>query len=487
MAAPVAPVEILDAIGVPHDADQNTFLAGLVAFRKRYDEAQKGLDEAKGQNMTEAERQSKDMLAEFGGPLKRLDEYLKGVPEQRRIEALDALNIDEEPAVNIKQLGSNRAAMYADFKDLLNEQRVDAATQALRDAYDDVAILAKISGRKPRELKAFSRYERLFRQNPVTKAMYSTGTGLGDEFVPTELSPSVIDIMTTEAVVAPLFGEPIMVPTNPWTVPAIISRMTIYSPPESQGDTSASIPASNAGTAQRSVTCYRFAGRIVMSEEFVEDSVVPALPKFKQQAAIAMAETWDDCLLNGDDSATHQDSDTTSPIDARKRFKGVRKLALANATTKVDLSTFNAANLLSIKEGIGFYGTDPARNVAWVVGAKGENKMLGLSEVLTMEKYGQNATIHTGEIGRLYGAPVVTSGKVREDLNASGVYDGTTKTKSAVHLVSRRTRIICLRREVRVTVIYNPETEQYSLLVSTRMGVLDEYPTALKDAVGYNF
>ena len=240
-------------------------------------------------------------------------------------------------------------------------------------------------------------------------------------------------------------------------------------------------------TAQRSVTCDQFAGRVVVSGELEEDSITPVLPLFQQEAGIALAETIDDAILNGDDSATHQDSDTTNPLDARKRWDGVRRLALANAATKQDLSTFNAANLLAMKTGIGIYGTNPAANIAWVVGPKGENKMLGLSECLTMEKYGAAATIYTGEIGRLYGAPVVTSGKVREDLNASGVYDGTTTTKSVVHLVSRRTRRLCRRRGVTILVLRNEETDQWSVIVRTRMGLLDEYPTALKDAIGYNF
>jgi len=481
MAAPVAPVEILDAIGVPHDADQNTFLAGLVAFRKRYDEAQKSLDEAKGQNMTEAEKQSKDMLAEFGGPLKRLDEYLKGVPEQRRIEALDALNLDEDTGP------IRKGAVAEDFRQLMMEQTVDDVTAALQKAHDEVFLLSKLLRKPARELKAWAPYARLLARNPITKAMYSTGTGVGDEFVPTDLAPNIVRIMTTEAVVAPLFGDVIDVPTNPYTVPAIISRMTIYSPPESSGDTSAAIPASTPGTAQRSVTCYQFAGRVLLSGELVEDSVAPVLTVFQQEAGIALAEAIDDALLNGDDAATHQDSDTTHPLDCRRRWDGVRLLALANASTKQDLSTFNATNLLAMKTGIGIYGMNPAVNCAWVVGPKGENKMLGLSECLTMEKYGAAATILTGEIGRLYGAPVVTSGKVREDLNASGVYDGSTKTKSAVHLVSRRTRRLCRRRGVSVIVLRNEETDQWSVIVRTRMGLLDEYPTALKDAVGYNF
>jgi len=50
--------------------------------------------------------------------------------------------------------------------------------------------------------------------------------------------------------------------------------------------------------------------------------------------------------------------------------------------------------------------------------------------VRTVDKYGQFATVLNGELGKIDGIPVIVSEKIRENLNASGVYDGTTTTKT---------------------------------------------------------
>ena len=54
-----------------------------------------------------------------------------------------------------------------------------------------------------------------------------------------------------------------------------------------------------------------------------------------------------------------------------------------------------------------------------------------------MDKLGPNATILNGQVGTLFGAPVIVSEWVRENLNASGVYDGITTTKTYALAVNR--------------------------------------------------
>ena len=58
--------------------------------------------------------------------------------------------------------------------------------------------------------------------------------------------------------------------------------------------------------------------------------------------------------------------------------------------------------------------------------------ILGLTQVATMEKYGPSASVVSGEVARLGGMRVVVPHMLTEDLNASGIYDGTTTTKGQV-------------------------------------------------------
>jgi len=62
-------------------------------------------------------------------------------------------------------------------------------------------------------------------------------------------------------------------------------------------------------------------------------------------------------------------------------------------------------------------------------------QMLGITEVITMDKFGSKATILNGQLAQFDGSPVMVSEFMRQDLNTSGVYDGTTETDTEILLV----------------------------------------------------
>jgi hypothetical protein len=144
----------------------------------------------------------------------------------------------------------------------------------------------------------------------------------------------------------------------------------------------------------------------------------------------AVMEAEIDAIINGDDSTSHQDSDVTSATDVRKAFKGLRKLASATAVdaenTEVDEKIVS-----KLIKSLGRYAQ----------GRKDRCVLIGSSEVAdqirrnikavqTWDKYQADATIFKGEIPPIYGVQFIESVYVREDLNASGVYDNTTKNRT---------------------------------------------------------
>ena len=46
-------------------------------------------------------------------------------------------------------------------------------------------------------------------------------------------------------------------------------------------------------------------------------------------------------------------------------------------------------------------------------------------------------TLNSGELGRFDGSPVIVSEFIPQDLNATGIYDGATETKTVIMLVSK--------------------------------------------------
>jgi hypothetical protein len=71
------------------------------------------------------------------------------------------------------------------------------------------------------------------------------------------------------------------------------------------------------------------------------------------------------------------------------------------------------------------------------VGVSNYHDLLADSNLLTVDKFGPNATILNGQVGSIAGVPVIVSEHVRETLNATGVYDGITTTKTVITCVNR--------------------------------------------------
>jgi len=251
------------------------------------------------------------------------------------------------------------------------------------------------------------------------------------------------------------------------------------------------ITASDATTANVVLDAVTIASRQLFSAELTEDSIVPILPRLQAQIARAIARGIENAILNGDTATPHMDADVTDADDVRRAWVGYRKKALADSDANVDCSTLNAEALVAIKKAMGAYALDP-RECAWVVGVSGINQLLLLRDaagnpvVTTVDKYGAQATLLTGELGRLFGIPIVVSALVREDLNASGFYDGETKTKTVLFLVNRRAWVLGDRRRVTLETDKDIATQQVTLVATWRGAFAHCFGTDLSVGMGYN-
>lgn len=277
----------------------------------------------------------------------------------------------------------------------------------------------------------------LGRAGLVKRAMDTQTNAEGLEFVPTGFSSQIHELYRLERKVAGLFQE-FNMPTATFNWPLEAADAVAYLAAESTSDTASKYTASTPGSDQLAFVTKLLAARVLFSAELEEDSIIAVAPYVYKKLAIAHTDAIENAVLNGDTSGTHQDSDTTNAADVRKAWPGLRKLALAPASNacSMDLSTFTTANLRTLRQKAGKYGLK-LNSEAWIASIASYYKMLGLAEVLTMDKYGQMATVIQGELAKFDGIPVIVSEFQRQDLNATGVYDGTTTTKTALSLVNR--------------------------------------------------
>jgi HK97 family phage major capsid protein len=320
------------------------------------------------------------------------------------------------------------------------------------------------------------------------KAITAGGSGSGLELVDIDLSSDLLSRLYLESAVAKEFvSQEIQMPTNPFKLP-----MTTVRPTFLVGSETGAAVESNPTTTAPVLTAAKLIGMSIYSYEAEEDAIVAILPMLQEQLGSAAADALEGALINGDTTATHQDSDIHAVTNhASKLFKGFRKYAIAgNITTSLASGGISAANIGAVRKKMGKYGIRP-RDLVMILGPKGYNDAMLLTETLTAEKVGSDlARILTGEAPTLFGIRILTSAQVRENLNASGVYDGCTTTKGSVIIVHKPSFLMGIRRGFTVEVFRDITTQVNKVVASFRRAfVPKETPSATESCVslGYNY
>jgi len=359
----------------------------------------------------------------------------------------------------------------------LNEEE-----KLIQEFNDDAYIVSTLLKVHPRSLKMWKD----FTESPTAlrKAMDTATATEGAEWIPTTLSTNLVEKYRLLARVPGLFTE-LAMPRNPFKLPTSLADMTFYLIPESTSDEPSKTPSTKMTTGDLTLTAKKLRGRSIWSEELDEESIIAVLPAIKNNIAKSAALAVEDALLNGDTTATHMDSDVTDTKDHRKIWKGLRKHALANSYS-ADLGTFDKDTTRGLLTKMTKYGITPS-DLAWITGPTCYNKLRGLAELLTVDKYGPAAVILTGEVGKYYGSPVIISEKTRQTLNATGYYDGSTVDNTELTVVNRAGWLIGNRGAWRLTVDFDNDVDQYVLNVRFKKDFIPIYAIATEPIVATGF
>jgi len=358
----------------------------------------------------------------------------------------------------------------------------DEGLRSLQKANDELYLLSTLLGRPAMRLKYF---EQLQHQGLLSKALATTVSGAGAEWVPQGFSARLVEAVQAELRLSGLHDH-IAMPTKSYQLPVEGADPVPYLTSENT-----EVSDSDITTANVVLDAVTVAARQLFSAEMGEDSVVPILPRLQVQLARALARGIENAMLNGDTAEMHMDSDVTDTSDVRKAWIGYRRKALTDDGANAQITGLTAEGLVGIKKAMGAYAMDPAECV-WVVGTSVFNQLLLLRDesenpmVSTVDKYGPQATVVTGELGRLFGIPIVVSPLVREDLNGSGVYDGITKTQTVLFLVNRRAWVLGDRRRITLETDKNIASQQLQLVATWRGDFAHCFGSALTVGMGYD-
>lgn len=301
------------------------------------------------------------------------------------------------------------------------------------------------------------------RYRDILRALDTDTSAEGTEWIPTGIGASLHEKVRAAGKIAALFPR-VNLPTNPWKWPLEGADATAYRVAEPTSDTATKVSASTPGTAAATFDAEILGGRILFSKSLEADSALAILPFTQMKLVRAFVDAEEKAILDGDTDGTHMDTDTHAlgTTSASWAWDGLRKKALAQ--TVATATSCTALNLGVVRKAMGKWGANPA-DLAFIIGVSNLHSLLADTNLLTVDKMGPNAVILNGQIGSVFGVPVIVSEHVREDLNASGVNDGITTTKTYMLCVNRNEWAMGLRSPLTVEVDDSIYRETYQRVV----------------------
>lgn len=272
----------------------------------------------------------------------------------------------------------------------------------------------------------------------VEKA-FSDTSGAGAEWIPDNWATQLYEDFYLPSSVEAIFQRIQLDGT--WIMPRISDVTRPYLGGSQTTDIPTAIPASTPTTANATIAAIMLAVRMLLDVGATEDSIIPVIPEMQRRLARALADGFEDGLINGDSTATHQDAialwnirnrwapaGTTTGLggsaDHRRGFKGLRRLAVDKTNTVDQSGGQTIAKIL--EELVGRLGE--RGNVGTKIVTSPEvffKKIMTDSNLLTVDKVGALASLLTGNVARVSGMDIILSRFVSADLATTGLFTNT--------------------------------------------------------------
>ena len=293
----------------------------------------------------------------------------------------------------------------------------------------------------------------------IEKAHGTTVSGFGAEQVPVILSSNMLEDVWLELRAASLFRRYAM-PQKTFEMPIRTTRMRGYIADEAVADTTVGnatpfmanfFTPTSVGTAKIQFSARKYGAIAFVSDELEQDSTLPILDMIREDLIYGISEGIEDAVINGtfgtslgavqgvmDNagiSANRLWSDTGAGIrDARALWDGLRRDIVESGVTTIDGAVVTAWKsegldfLRNARKNLGKYGATSTTDLVWIIAPEFHMELLKLDEVITVDKYGSNATILSGEIGKIDGIPIVISPNMYTNLNNLGYFSNGVAT-----------------------------------------------------------
>ena len=347
------------------------------------------------------------------------------------------------------------------------------------------AQLREPAGANPRMLEDW--------QSNLKAAMDSTTAGQGDELVDTQEARALWDDVNLETAIAPLFNT-VQMPSNPFQIPLQLGAVNWY-----PGTENTAVTGSAPATARQTLTAYELVAEVPWSYDLDEDAVIAMMDELRRSLLRNAHEVIDDVILNGDATLQNNINADGATIAATTAgtghmlvgFDGLLHLPLVdNAAMANNHNAAVSADMFNeIRGKLGKYGVRPSE-LAYITDVNTFIKSLSIDSFRTLDKFGPNATILTGQLGAVEGIPVIVSEQMRlADADGKVTSGGNANTKGRLLIVNRSQWRVGFKRELTIETVRDAQKRQNIMVVSFRIALQErsgDRAKATHTALQYN-
>ena len=330
-------------------------------------------------------------------------------------------------------------------------------------------------------------------QSSLKAAMDSTSAGAGAELVDTQEARALWDDVNLETAIAPLFHT-VQMPSNPFQIPLQLGDVSWY-----PGAQNTAVTGSAPATARQTMTAYELVAEVPWSYDLDEDAVIAMMDELRRRMLQNAREVIDDVILNGDATATNNinaDGATIAAGTAGKGhwllgFDGLLHLPLVDNTGQANNhnAAVSADMFNEIRGKLGKYGVRPSE-LAYITDVNTFIKALSIDSFRTLDKFGPNATLLTGQLGAVEGIPVIVSEQLRlADADGKVTDGGSANDKGRLLLVNRSQWRVGFKRELTIETVRDAQKRQNVMVVSFRIALQERSgarASATHTALQYN-
>jgi hypothetical protein len=185
----------------------------------------------------------------------------------------------------------------------------------------------------------------------------------------------------------------------------------------------------------------RFKALIGLTDQANQEVVFAVAEVARKRLAQSLATATEKAIIRGDTGISDAN-------DVRKAFDGLIKYA-KDAGNVVDAGggAVTAQLIHSARRKLGVYGTD-VMDLAILAPVSVGYQMVALPEVMTLDKFGPQATIKTGSLAKIWGVDIIPTEHIPENLQAD-LTDDEQGDKTALLIVNTKYFMLADRGRVK--------------------------------------